>query len=70
MDFGFTDGAACLFLTDVFPGNGTTASYDEKSAHGAVLEEFNISAVVDIISNLDTPVYVAETLEQLVRCVG
>ena len=66
-DFGFAGGAACFFLTGGFPGNGTTASHDEKSAHGAVLEEFNISAAVDSISNLAAPVCVTEALERLVR---
>ena len=32
-DFGFVGGAACLLLTDGLPGNGTTASHDDKSAH-------------------------------------
>ena len=66
-DFGFTGGEACSFLTDRFPGNGTAAAHDDKSAHGAVLEEFNLSAVVDGISNLDAPVCVTEVLERLVR---
>ena len=66
-DFGFAGGADCSFFTDGFPGNGTTTSHDEKSAHGAVLEDFNLSAVVDSIFNLDAPVCVTEDLERLVR---
>ena len=62
-DFGFPGGAACLFLMDSFLGNVTTAGHDEKSAHGAVLEDFNLSAAVDGISNLAYPVCVAESLE-------
>ena len=31
--FGFIGGAACSLLLDGFPGNGTTASHDEKYAH-------------------------------------
>ena len=66
-EFGFTGGANCSFLTESLLGNGTTSAHDEKSAHGAVLEEFNIGAVVDGISNLAAPVCVAESLERLVR---
>ena len=65
--FGFAGGTDCLFLTEGFPGNGTTAAHDDKSAHGAVLEDFNISTIVNGISNLATPVCVAEALERLVR---
>ena len=56
-----------MFLTYGFPGNVTTAGHDEKSAHGAVLEEFNLNAAVDGISNLAAPVCVAESLERLLR---
>ena len=68
--FGFADGTACLFLTDGFLGNGTTTSHDEKFAHGSVLEEFNISTVVDSISNPAAPFCVTEALEQLFRWGG
>ena len=63
MDFGFAGGAACSFLTDGFSGNGTTAAHDEKYAHGAVLEEFNLSTISNSISNVAAPVCVAEDLE-------
>ena len=66
-DLVFAGGAACSFLTDGFPSNGTTVAHDEKSAHGAVLEEFNISAGINGISNLSDPVCVTEALERLVR---
>ena len=62
-DFGFSGGAACSFLTDGFSGNGTTAAHDEKYAHGAVLEEFNLSTISNSISNVAAPVCVAEDLE-------
>ena len=65
--FGFAGGAAGSFLTDSFPGNGTTTAHEEKAAHGAVLEELNIGAVSNGISNLAAPVCVAEALEKLVR---
>ena len=66
-DFGFAGGASGSFLTDGFPGNGTTSVHDEKSAHGAVLEEFNLSTVGNGISNLVAPVCVVEALARLVR---
>ena len=66
-DFGFAGVAACSFLTYGFPGNGTTTVHDEKSAHGAILDEFNLSAVVEGMSNLAAPVCVAKALERLVR---
>ena len=58
-DFGLAGGAACSLLTDGFPGSGTTAFHDDKSAHGEVLEEFNISTVVDSFSGMAAPVCVA-----------
>ena len=69
-DFGFTGGAACLFLTDGSQGNSTTASHDKNVSHGAVLEEFNPRAVVDSISDLAAPVCVTEAQERLVRWGG
>ena len=66
-DFSFANGAACSFLTDGFPGNGTSTLHDEKSAHKSVLEDFNLSTFVNHISNLNAPFFVVEALDRLVR---
>ena len=59
-DFGLARAEGRLVLADGLPGDGAATAADDEAAEGAVLEEFEGSAIGDRVAELAAPARVAE----------